>query len=112
MNFRMTYRCLFVLIAFLSGSLKARYSPQPYLITVNLDAEKLVGMQDIALLELLNNKIENERQNVLGMFNTGLSIPLRIIIYKDDQIIFASTFYNKEKLFDDLNSLLWRLNKF
>lgn len=90
----------------------AQNNPELNVITINLEKENLIGMDDIELKNLLNNKIENDWNIILSKFNNEFQIPIRIMIYKEERLIYVSVCYNKEKLFDEINSVLWLLNRF
>lgn len=112
MNFRIDRIYMSVLLLLIVTPLSAQYQIESNLITVNLDVEKLIGMKDIAFMELLNSKIENETQSNLSGFNNGQVVLIRIIIYKEEKIVFASAFINKDQLDGLLNSILWHLDKY
>lgn len=112
MNLRITVTRISLLIILFASAVHAQYNTELNVVTINIDKENLIGMKDIELRNLLNNKIENDWNIIMSTFNNEFRIPIRIMIYKDQKLIFLSICYNKEKLFDEINAVLWLLNRF
>jgi hypothetical protein len=112
MNLRIIVTRISILIILFASAVHAQNNTELNVITIDLDKENLVGMKDIEFKTLLNNKIENDWNIIQSTFNNEFQIPIRIMIYKDQKLIFLSICYNKKTLSDELNIIAWILNRF
>lgn len=112
MNLRITVTRISFLIILFASAVHSQNNTEINVVTINIYKENLIGMKDIELRNLLNNKIENDWNIMQNTFNNEYRIPIRIMIYKNQKLIFLSMCYDKEKLFDEINAVLWLLNRF
>lgn len=110
MNLRITITFVFILINLFSCTVNAQYYPELNMITINLEKENMMWMNETEIKNLLNNKIENDWNIIMSKLNNEYQIPIRIMIYIDQELIYVSTFYNKEKLSDEINAIVCLLN--
>jgi hypothetical protein len=112
MNLRIIVTRISILIILFACTVHAQNNTELNVITIDLEKENLIGMKDVELKNLLNNKIENDWNIIVSTFNNEFRIPIRIMIYKDQKLIFLSICYNKKTLSDELNIIAWILNRF
>ncbi len=112
MNLRITVIHVYILIILFACTTHAQYNSELNVITINLEKENLIGMKDVELRDLLNSKIENDWNIIQSTFNNEFQIPIRIMIYKDERLIFVSMCNSKEKLFDTINAVTRLLNSY
>ena len=112
MKLRIIITHIFILIILFACTVRAQFNPELNVITINLEKENLIGMKDVELKNLLNSRIENDWNIMTSTFNNEFQIPVRIMVYKDERLIYVVVCYNKEKLFDEINTVLWLLNRF
>ncbi|NJD23230.1 MAG: hypothetical protein FIA82_11270 [Melioribacter sp.] len=111
MKIEMIKKYILIIILFFAGISYSQTDQELNVIRINIE-ENRVGINEVYLRDLLNEKLENSRNIIQLDFNYEFLIPIRIMIYKDKMLIYESMLLNKENFNYEINNIIWIYNNY